>query len=231
MANIDKIERRVRGLLAQAADREGTPEGDAFRARAFDLMARYGMEESNLQDTTGDEMVQRDIHLSGSYTPQQHTLAHVLANALHCHAIGTGTGRKVNVVAFFGKARHVERVTMLFTILNPHMIAGASSLTRDPFVSPQVQKRSWMGGFAQAVGDRLRAAEGTAARKAGQSVALVDDGKLARAFADKLNPHTRKLRSRAQADLGSARAGAEAAGNMDLGQQRFGGRAALPAGR
>ena len=35
MNNIDKIERRVRALLAQATDQAGTPEGDAFQARAF----------------------------------------------------------------------------------------------------------------------------------------------------------------------------------------------------
>ena len=37
------IKAKVEKLLRQAADREGTPEGDAFREKAFSLMAEYGV--------------------------------------------------------------------------------------------------------------------------------------------------------------------------------------------
>ena len=42
----DDLKSRVQKLLNQAADREGTPEGDTFYEKAFDLMARYGFDES-----------------------------------------------------------------------------------------------------------------------------------------------------------------------------------------
>lgn len=229
MSNINKIERRIRALLTQAADRNGTPEGDTFQNHAFELMARYSVSPDSLKDSTGDEMTSRTITITGTHSPAQHTLAHHIGTALNCHVRGTGTGRKVRNVIFYGKTRHIERAAMLFAILNPHMIAGANRLEPSPMVNRATQKRSWMAGFSKSIYTRLKATEKTVAEEVGRTVALVDDAKQAESYANALDPNARELRTRQQFDPAAAQAGRQAADGVDLGQQRFGGRAALPA--
>lgn len=229
MKSIEKIERRVRGLLAQAADREGTPEGEAFQARAFELMARYGVEETQLADDSGDEMVKRTIDLSGSYTPVQFTLAGEVGRALHCYVLGNGTGRRVSRVTVYGKARHVERFEMLFTILNPQMIAGADKSPHHAGTHRSVQKRSWMHGFILGVRNRLKAAEAKAAEDTGQAVALLDDYRAAEQFARHQVGRVREIGSKGSTDLRAMAAGREAGEGTDIGQDRVGGRIAITA--
>lgn len=229
MTNIDKIERRIKGLLAQAADREGTPEGEIFQARAFELMARYGVEQAQLDTGDGDELIAREIDLAGAYTPMQFHLAGVVGKALHCYSLGKGNGRKVNRVIFYGKARHAERAVMLFSILNPQMAAGAGKAPQIAGVHGAVRKRSWMLGFIAGVNDRLRAAESEATEAGGQAVAVLDDAKAAEHFAMSQAGKVRNLKTRATTDARAVAAGREAADGMDLGQDRVGGRIAITA--
>lgn len=229
MKNIDKIERRVRALLAQAADQDGTPEGDAFQARAFELMARYGVDQAQLGDDDTDEMGKRVIELAGAYTPSQFELAGYIGRALHCHIEGRGNGRKVLRVVFYGKTRHIERAAMLFSILNPQMATGAENLPKVPGVARAVQKRSWMEGFAIGVARRLQSAEEDATEAAGQAVAVLDDRQAAENFARQESGPARTLRSRATRDRRAMSDGIAAADDMDLGQERIGGRIAITA--
>ena len=89
--NIDKIKERVQKLLNQAADQEGTAEGEAFYRKAFDLMATYGFEERDL-DSPGanDEVITREFRFAGSYTDMQSQLLSYLVAALHCVAFRHG---------------------------------------------------------------------------------------------------------------------------------------------
>lgn len=229
MKNIDKIERRVRALLTQAADQDGTPEGDAFQARAFELMARYGVDQAQLGDNDTDEMTKRTINLTGSYSHQQLNLAGTIGHALHCQVYGRGTGRKADSFTVYGRARHIERVVMLFSILNPQMATGAENLPKAPGVARTVQKRSWMDGFRIGVERRLRTAEKEATEAGGQAVAVLDDYAAAKAFAQQEAGKVRQLRSRATRDHRAMSAGIAAAGDMDLGQERIAGRIAITA--
>lgn len=168
MSDLSKIERRVRALLATAADREGTPEGDAARDKAFGLVAQYGLSESITSD--GREVRCLMFSLAGAYTPQQRDLLELIAAALHCDgsiAQREGRGRIGNVYVF-GVVRHIERVEMLFTILNPQMMVGAANSHRHGY-SRTVEKRSWMSTFAAQIGARLSRIEANA-------LGLADDG-------------------------------------------------------
>ena len=229
MTNIDKIERRVRALLAQATDQAGTPEGDAFQARAFNLIARYGINEAALHPCDGTEMIGRTIELGGAYTPIQLQLAGAIGEALHCYVQGMGTGRRISAVMIHGKARHVDRVVLLFSILNPQMVAAADSLPAAFDVPRVVQKRSFMLGFVYGVSKRLRAAEESVVEEAGQAVAVLDDYAAAKAHAEQENGKGRAMRSRAARDQRYVSEGVSAADGVDLGQERVGGRVAISA--
>lgn len=123
------IERKIKGLLAQAADREGTPEGDAFRDKAFSLMAQYGVEQATLPNADADDIANTAISLSGCYTDMQAILLAAISQALHCRSLSwkqRGSTR-VSRTIVYGRRCHLDRVTMLFSLLNPQMITGAAN--------------------------------------------------------------------------------------------------------
>lgn len=234
MSNIDKIERRIKGLLAKAADREGTPEGDACRDKAISLMAQYGVEEAKLNTDEGSAMISRTIKLGGSYTQQQSYLYAAIANALHCRTIAVGSGRRTSEITIFGRARHVERAVMLGTILNPQMVTGSNNAPAELHVSTVVGKRSWMIGFIHRLASRLEEIETHAFSQASaeghtatDEIVLADDAFLAEEMASKAFPDATTVERRGQRSAGAYSAGQNAADNTDIGQNRMSGRAAL----
>ena len=242
------VREKVRKLLNQAADREGTPEGDVFRDKAFALIAHYGLDPAKLGDPTdaGAEMKVVDLDMSGAYQRQQIGLLNALARALHCEVVlwsggGRGLGRGADRGTLIGAARHVERVQLLFGMLCPHMLAGAARLRAGDAARTARWRRSFMVGFATVVGDRLSAQErGTAQRAdedgearggAGASASLVlkNDAQRAREEMRRRYPHLRRTESRARLDGDAFMHGCAAAENSDLGQTRMGARRALGA--
>lgn len=236
--NIDKIKERVQKLLNQAADRAGTAEGESFYQKAFELMAAYGFEERDIRrQSDGDEVIMRTFSLSGSYTDMQASLLLNVCGALHCTAYmeSVRRSRKVSAVTAFGLRRHLERVDMLFSVLNPQMAAGAQQVSgsRELGVATVVARRSYMGGFISVIVDRLQAAEGSVAAGKGEyALALMDDRDKAQdamnAFAAEQGIAFTYRSSKATVDIGSYFQGASAGENSDLGQTRVRARPALP---
>lgn len=236
--DIQKIKERVQKLLNQAADRAGTAEGDVFYQKAFELMAVYGFEERDLHNPSrGDEVIMRTFALGGSYTDMQASLLLQLCSALHCMAFMESArgSRTVSTVTAFGLRRHLERVDMLFGVLNPQMAAGARGISgsRATGVATVVARRSFMGGFISVVVDRLRAAEGAVAAGKGEyALVLVDDQAKAQsamdAFAAEQGIAFTNRRSKASVDATSFLRGASAGERSDLGQTRVRARPALP---
>ncbi|WP_161987432.1 DUF2786 domain-containing protein [Prescottella subtropica] len=192
--NDDKLA-RVRKLLAQADSVAGTPEADVFNAKAFDLIARYGLDETQarMQDTTGPTPVERyEFTPTGSYQRQQGFLFYVLAKALHCAAIGTTGGFVV-----FGTATNLDRLKLLFASLQVQMFSGAATVGRGTGGATRRARLSWMYGFAESVGDRLGVAERAAADDVtGAELVHLDDARR-----PPFRPHRRgHRRHRQQAD-------------------------------
>ena len=236
--NIDKIKERVQKLLNQAADQAGTAEGDAFYRKAFDLMATYGFEERDL-DSPGadDEVVTREFRFAGAYTDMQSQLLSYLVAALHCVAFrhGKRNSTKVESTMVFGVRRHVERVELLFAILNPQMAAGARRVKGDRLrgVSTVVARRSYMHGFAVTIYERLSTAEtNVATGQERYALALIDDvGKAASAREDFIRAQGLYLvssKTKRQTDTASYWQGMSDGENSDLGQTRVRARPALP---
>ncbi|RAV34663.1 DUF2786 domain-containing protein [Corynebacterium heidelbergense] len=233
---LTQVQDKVEKLLRQAADREGTPEGDSFRDKAFELMAQYGVEASReaAEDKTSHTADQQ-VNFAGTYTDMQFELLNTLAHALHCQVVRLKLRRstKVHQAFVFGRDHHIERVMMLHTLLSGHMIVGASKAPPTcgfAHTSPQTQKRSWMRGFIHSVGSRLEAIEMKHAPQfesqtsaARGVVALQDDRKQAYAAAREKFPGLKTDLSQGRPrtfDPFSYQAGVQAGAGMDLGQQR-----------
>ncbi|WP_394282125.1 DUF2786 domain-containing protein [Corynebacterium sp.] len=240
MNSIDKIKQRVQKLLNQAADRQGTPEGEVFYTKAFELMATYGFDERDIDRDSnggsgGDEVTMEKVDLSGAYTDMQAQLLSSLAVSLHCEALSVGVrnSTKVRQVMVFGLRRHVERLLMLFSMLMPQMLAGAQDQPRDPAYSMVVVRRSFMSGFASQVAARLKEAETTvAAASQGYELALIDDASRATEARDNFL-FENNLKASAKNSQRSMNAhayfnGMDAGDMSDLGQTRLRQRPALP---
>lgn len=238
MRDIDKIKEKVQKLLNQAADQEGSPEGDSFYAKAFALMATYGFDERDLaQPDDGDEVMYKTYPFTGAYTDMQARLLLAIADALHC----TGyyqpvyNSTRAENATVFGLRRHMERVDMLYSLLAPAMILGARRLRAASFAeSVVVMRRSFMAGFSSKIGSRLAAAEDTAAASdGGYALALIDDRLAAEEFRDTLvaewglNIGTGGSSHR-RFDVDAFFDGQRAGDMTDLGQTRVKARPALP---
>lgn len=237
MANgIDKVKAKVAKLLAQANDVAGTPEATVFEERAFDLMAKYGFEQRDLNSADDNEVIRREYDLTGTYTDMQANLLNHLAHALHCAAIMTPTYRssKVSRVAVYGKRCHIDRLDMLFPLLNNSMGAQARNQTPTQFgVSTVNHRKSFMFGFMNHIAKRIIAMESTATEGSDSmtansyAVVLLDDAKAARAAMEADNDSIGTRNSSRRYDAAAASAGRAAADRADIGQTRVNGMRAL----
>ncbi len=240
MRDIDTIKNRVQKLLDKAKDQHGTPEGDLCMSKAVEIMARYGFDERDLTaPDVDDEIISHEVTFTGSYTQQQAELFVNIAEALHCKAFYMLAHRstRATTATVFGARRHVERVTMLYVLINPMMLTLAK---RDDVVtfenygtSAVVRRRSYMIGFIIRLAERLSEAEGAVADDGGQyAVALRDDAERANtAYEERLAELGAAFRtpSRVSYDEHSAANGMAAADATDIGQTRVSNRPALPA--
>lgn len=218
---------RVRKLLAQADSVAGTPEADAFNARAYELIARYGIDEAAARAGRNDgpaPIIRRDRWQTGPYQPQQRILLNQLAEA-----IGAVCFRSGGYVISYGTATALDRLEVLFASLRLQMFNGAKTMTGHDASSTKVARRRWMEAFAVTVGQRLLGAEqAAAAEHPGAALVLVDDAKRADAEM-RSNHRVRNNYSRVRANASASRAGAAAGHRADIGQDRIASRLALPA--
>jgi len=161
-----------------------------------------------------------------------------LANALHCKPISSvepAGNTKCLALYLFGKRRHVERVKLLWTLLNPQMLAQAKEVKGQLGVSTTVARRSFMDGFAVRIHQRLAEAEKQAADDEvaeSYALALVDDKQQAedayqRWLEDQRYCTVNRKRKRTT-HRESYNSGVNAANRADLNQTRVGGaRAAI----
>lgn len=125
----------VAKLLRQAEDVTGTPEEQVFQAKAFELMAKYGLDIANIEAHKDGldvsqlpDAIKWTAKIAGKYAYQQLLLLHNIAASLHCKTVygqiyeNAASSKKCYVLHVFGVPRHVERVEMLWNILRPQML-------------------------------------------------------------------------------------------------------------
>lgn len=224
-----KMQDRVAKLLRQAEDVTGTPEEAVFQAKAFELMAKYGIEMAQVEATKAGldmtempDAIQWEVNVTGKYVAQQALLLHGIARALHCKTVYT-TLYKGQRVYVFGMERHVERVRFLWEILRPQMLRLVDKVRPEPIAVRRFDyelrevitegyrkpnagevkqyRRSWIAGFAQTIGDRVRAEENKALEGAGGALVLYRDDKArAGAALAKVFPRVRNVKARTRYD-------------------------------
>ena len=231
--NSDKIKSKIQKLLNQAADRQGTPEGETFERKAFKLMAEYGVEQRDLPKD-GEEIiiVMQEYNFAGAYMNDQISLMHHIANALHCtgYKKRTAGGRQFDTYVLFGQEDHAERVDMLFSILSPQMAALAMDDSNYPVISGAStvsRRKAFMSGFCAGIYKRIVEAENNVAESHSDNsyaVVLLNDKNDAEdemhEFFKEQNMHIRRSTSRRTVDANSYRAWSDAAQRTDIGQTR-----------
>ncbi|MEW1721649.1 DUF2786 domain-containing protein [Streptomyces sp. NPDC093109] len=175
----------IRALLAKAEDTR-TPEAEAelARKRAFEMMAKYGVEQAMLSDgdPSSDAPGDRQIVLDNPWAMERVRLINRIALALGCQLIhlgrdGDGPARRVHI---FGYESDLQRVELLYTSLLLQMNGGLAAQGVPVRSGVRAWRRSWLLGFINRVGDRIEEAERGAREQArtetavtGRSAALV----------------------------------------------------------
>ena len=234
MSTTEKMTQRVRGLFAKAESVAGTPEADVFLAKAMELLAKYGIDESVARAGAGDdssEIGTWEFIARGKYPLDQLLLVNSVSKALHCSAIRLDGGRTLRV---YGAKRHLDRVEMLAGMLVAHMLAtaGRAKSPNTARISTVTYRKSVMRGFTSTVVARLREAEESATAETsdatGTGVVLLSDARRANAAMRK--DFSRVTHSGVRRSSAGYDAGAAAASGVDLGgRNRVGGRAAISA--
>lgn len=160
----------VRKLLAKAESAATPEEAETYTAKAVELMARHGIDAALLAAAQPghDEIGQVRLAMDDPYSAGKARLLAWTARALRCRAIlHSARGGRVAAVTVFGFASDRERVELLYTSL---LLQATGQLVRLrppwPGESVAAYRRSWLYGFADAVQQRLRAAEERAAQAA-----------------------------------------------------------------
>jgi hypothetical protein len=155
---------RVRKLLAKAEDPACTPaEAEAFTAKATELIAKYGVDQALLaeSDPARDPVGDRVVTLDPPYALDKAGLLAAVAVPLRCRVVRrTRDGVRLHL---FGHAADLERVELLFTSLLVQAAHGLAAVPVPAYEHPAAFRRSWLAGFAHAIGSRLTEAEKHAA--------------------------------------------------------------------
>lgn len=222
--NDTKIQDRIRALLNQARDQQGTPEGEVFERKAYELLAKYGLTEFDLGDTQEDlqQMVSRDYFVEGRYPREKQLLLASIGRSLGCYAVRErGSSR----VLLAGTRRNVERTLFLYEMLVLQATSESMKLKGDYYSTTQQVRHSFWVGFASRIEERLATAEHEIhdeLRKT--STALVPVNELALAenhFREaNANLHITASRSRSKLNSRGHDGGRDAADRADLGQAR-----------
>jgi len=169
----DALLARVRKLLAKAEDPACTPaEAEAFTAKATELIAKYGVDQALLaaEDPALAPVGDRVVVLDPPYALDKAGLLAAVAVPLRCRVVRRDEdGVQVHL---FGHGADLECVELIFTSLLVQAAHGLSATPVPAREHPAAFRRSWLAGFAQAIGGRLRKAE-QAAEVATPGAALV----------------------------------------------------------
>ncbi|MGW0436504.1 DUF2786 domain-containing protein [Micromonospora sp. NPDC003197] len=221
----DAMLSKVRKLLAKAEDPACTAaEAAAFTAKAAELIARYGVDRALLaaREPATDPVCDRTVDVIAPYALDKAGLLATVADALRCRVVRRrlGSGYAMHL---FGFASDLERVELLFTSLLVQAAHGLAAAEVPPGEHPAAFRRSWLAGFAGAVGGRLREAESAATRSSGPSTALVLANRSVRVDRRLVETYPRVRTAGARRLIGGGLAqGADAGRRADLGGTHLG---------
>ncbi|MFD6468693.1 DUF2786 domain-containing protein [Streptomyces goshikiensis] len=233
----------IKALLAKAENSAvSEAEADLYRARAMEMMAKYGVDSALLSDgqPSRDGITDTYVDLPNPWSMSRVRLMCFIAQSVGCQAIYQqgraveGGGRRVHVIGF---ESDVQRAEILYTSLLLQMLNGLNRQVV-PFGvrSAKAWRNSWQLGFIERVVERLEAIEQAArAAASGETSAtgrsgelvLADRAAMVDAACRKEHPRTR---TQGGTYTGSGYGDGAAAGNRaDIGGTRRMGAASVGA--
>lgn len=232
---------RVRKLLDKAESTDNLHEAEAFAGKAADLIARHRIDPSRLAErpTSGDDLAVRQIVVGrGAYVRGRLALLGNIADSHDVRMVFQSTpGGSVAVLA--GRTSDLDLVEVVYASLHAQVAAQMAALRRATGAATQRERRSFLFGFADRIGQILdeskQRAEAAAqqAPDSGAAMALMlrDRRERVDEFAAESWGRVRSASRPAKVAADGYVRGIDAAERADVGRPRLDGRGAIGPGR
>lgn len=230
----------IRKLLAKAESPACTEaERDSINEKVTELIAKYGVETAELyaKGEIRENVIGKHFLVDGNYKMDKKVLMGVLVDALGIKGVVIQQGWKGEYgipgkpIAYlfhvFAFESDMQRLEILYNSLSLQMLLGAAA-ARPPAWSREnlrSYRKSWMTGFAHAIGQRLRRAQKRATEEAapGTDLVLFDRSKLVEAACDTEYPKVSKAVVKRTGRGSGAAAGYDAGMRASLSETQIGG--------
>lgn len=231
---------RIRALMAKAESSQFPGEAESFMAKAQQLIDKYCIDQAQLQHEEHEQIGHQVVKLKDPYSKERSMIWAAVARANRCEIVThmfQGSS-KTNQISLVGRSTDRELVAVIAHSLENQALSQMKriDLTRSR-LSPVVQKRSFLRGFAAQVQTRLASirqehktkAFDWAKPSAGNALELAH-GEIQRYLDHEFNLSPQRKRT-ARVDPAAFGVGRRAGASADVGAKRIGGQRALPKSR
>jgi hypothetical protein len=236
----DTLVERVRKLLDKAESTDNAYEAEAFSAKAADLIARHRIDPARLDERAGpgDDLSIRQIAVGrGAYVRGRLNLLGCVAENHDVRMVfkSSPTG---SVAILAGRTSDLDLVEVLYASLHTQVAAQMAGLRRGTGAATQRERRSFLFGFADRIGEileesRTRAeAAAQSSSHGGAAMALVvrERREEVDEFATESWGRVRSASRPARVAPDGYGRGSDAAEHADVGRVRLSGRGAIGTG-
>lgn len=242
MTQVDRpLIERVRKLLDKAERTDSPHEAEAFAAKAADLVARHRISPEQLaqRDGDGDDLGIRELLVGrGAYVRGRLALLGHIADAHDVRMVYQST--PAGSVAFLaGRGEDLDVVEVMYASLHSQVAGQMAELSRSTGAATQRERRAFLFGFANRIGDLLAESAATAKAESEQrgdhgvstSLAVRERRERVDGFADQSWGKVRSAAPPAKLSPDGYFQGVDAADRADVGRARLKGRSAIGKGR
>ena len=232
---------RVRKLLDKAERTDSLYEAEAFAAKAADLVARHRISPEQLEQRIGDgdDLTIREMLVGrGAYVRGRLALLGNIAEAHDVRMVFQSTAE--GSMAFLaGRTVDLDVVEVMYASLHAQVAGQMSGVRRATGAATQRERRAFLFGFANRIGDLLAESAAMARAEserradggASTSLAVLERRERVDSFADESWGRVRSASRPARLSPDGYHEGVVAADRADVGRTRLGGRAAIGRGR
>lgn len=157
---------QIRALLAKAERTENPVEAEAYTAKAMEMIAKYGIEEAQLEAKGGtkDTAQKTEFVVEGKYTARRELFLQLLAKALRCSPIKRNSlsTRTRSVTSVYGMGKDIERLRMLWTSLDLQLAKVVNETRVPAWENGRTFRTNLISGFSNRVVSRVKDAEAVA---------------------------------------------------------------------
>lgn len=153
----DAMVNKIQALLAKAESTNSEHEAEMFRAKAFELAAKYGMENALETTPENPDVVQmREFVIKGQYLLRRAMLLNVIVKALNGKAIRMGGSKGQELMFVYAYSRDLDMIDMLWKSLDLQLASAVRNAYVPYGTNARTFRTSFITAFASAVGLRLQ---------------------------------------------------------------------------